>query len=235
MASRKRSFGADVAGDVMVGCCNDGMMTDGSRCFMDAQVCSKDQHKRVQTSRCAVGSMSEQDIAQFIHQLSPHLSANPSVLQTHAGLDAAGLQAFAELNTVLHQHFMHMSGSMLRGYHSFTTTDRQSLWVNYAKAYGVTESAAKAPVSSPQQYQPQHLQLVRFLLEWVVQEQASVTEYEVSLPHWLIGYGARWGFGSSGVISLLVMQAYKRLDPACSRTTSSRQPAYRIFVPMLAS
>ena len=110
-----------------------------------------------------------------------------------------------------------------------------SLWVNYAKAYGVTESAAKAPVSSPQQYQPQHLQLVRFLLEWIVQEQASITEYKVSLPHWLIGYGARWGFGNSGVISLLVLQAYKPLDPGCSRTTSSRQPAYRIFVPMLAS
>lgn len=110
-----------------------------------------------------------------------------------------------------------------------------SLWINYAKAYGVSESAAKAPVSSPQQYHPRHLQLVRFLLEWVVQEHASITEYKVALPHWLVGYGARWGFGSSGVITLLVLQAYGPMDPGCSSTSSSRAPVDRIFVPMMAS
>lgn len=125
MASRKRSFGSDVAGEVMVLNGSNVMMLDSSSCFVDTHASSKDQQKRVQTSSRAVSSLSQQEVAHFVQRLSLHLSANPQVLQTHAGLDGAGLQAFAELNTVLQQHFVHLSGAMLKGYHSFTTQDRQ--------------------------------------------------------------------------------------------------------------
>lgn len=126
MTGRKRSFGAVAAGDVLVIDYGSNVLTtEITSPLKDAQTCSKDQHKRLQTCTCSVGSMSEPELAQFIHQLGPHISANSAVLQTHAGLDAAGLQAFAELNTVLQQHFIHLSGSMLKGYHSFTTQDRQ--------------------------------------------------------------------------------------------------------------
>ncbi len=125
MASRKRSFGSDVAGEVLLFDSSDSMILDNRSCLCDATASSKDQHKRIQTMSRAVGSLSQREVAYFIDRLSPNLSANPQVLQTHAGLDAAGLHAFAELNTVLQEHFAHLSGDMLKGYHSFTTQDRQ--------------------------------------------------------------------------------------------------------------
>lgn len=125
MDTRKRSFGSDVAGEVMMLDSSDSTLLHNNSCLSDAAASSRDQHKRVQTISRAVGSLSQQEVAQFIHKLSPYLPAHPQVLQTHAGLDAAGLQAFAELNTVLHQHFKHVSGDMLNGYHSFTIQDRQ--------------------------------------------------------------------------------------------------------------
>lgn len=116
---------------------------------------------------------------------------------------------------------------------SFTTQDRLSLWLNYAKAHSVSEAAAKS--AAPATYTPRHLQLVRFLLEYVLagEQEASVTEYQIALPPWMVSYAARWGWGSSGVISLLVLQAYQpAADSGLSRASSSRQPTHRLFVPM---
>lgn len=128
MASRKRNYVAVNAGDVVVLDNSDLMTVEGSSCCFsasDAQPAGKDQCKRLQTNQSAVGSLTQQEVSQFAQMLGAHISSNPEVLYTHGGLDAAGLQSFAEINSVLHQHFMHMSGAMLRGYHSFTTQDRQ--------------------------------------------------------------------------------------------------------------
>jgi hypothetical protein len=114
---------------------------------------------------------------------------------------------------------------------SFTTQERSALWLNYAKAHRIPAEAAAAP--APVAYNPRHLQLVRFLLEWVMSSapDASITEYTIEVPDWMVGYAARWGWGQSS-IKLLVLQGYPAIDPGCSRTHSSRTHSCRLFVPM---
>jgi hypothetical protein len=114
---------------------------------------------------------------------------------------------------------------------SFTTQERSALWLNYAKAHRIPAEAAAAP--APVAYNPRHLQLVRFLLEWVMSSapDASITEYTIEVPDWMVGYAARWGWGQSS-IKLLVLQGYPAIDPCCSRVNSSRTHSCRLFVPM---
>lgn len=60
---------------------------------------------------------------------------------------------------------------------------------------------------------------------------ASLTEYTIELPDWMVGYAARWGWGQSS-IKLLVLQGYPAMDPCCSRVSSSRAHCCRLFMPM---
>lgn len=108
-SSRKRSVG-----DVVVqGCCQD---------LIDAHLSSRDQQqKRIcgTAGHPGPGQLKAEEVNAFLQSLmGPQLQSIPSpeALAAHSGLDAAGWQSFAELNTLMCQCFHMLAGSFLRGY-----------------------------------------------------------------------------------------------------------------------
>eukprot|EP00775_Hariotina_reticulata_P012125 gene12125-biopygen14022 len=110
------------------------------------------------STHSAVGAARQQEVAAFLNRLSRHLPQDPEELQRATGFSSDGWQAFAELNHLLGQHFHTLTSAQLRGYHSFCTQDRNTLWLNYAAANGVTIPGAA--LVSQQHVLPGHLQLV---------------------------------------------------------------------------
>ncbi|KAF6263610.1 hypothetical protein COO60DRAFT_1667177 [Scenedesmus sp. NREL 46B-D3] len=207
MQSRKRSFN-NSAGECLV--------MQGPTNSVDVLCHSShdQQHKRScgTDSNPAPGQLRQVDVQAFFNSLlAPclHNMPSPDALAAYSGLDETGWQSFAELNALMGQCFHKLPSGSLRGYHR----------------------AATAP--APVVYNPRHLQLVRFLLEWVMPSapDASLTEYTIEVPAWMVGYAARWGWGQ-GSIKLLVLQGYPPVDPGCSRVNSSRAHCCRLFVPM---
>ncbi|WIA08434.1 hypothetical protein OEZ85_007871 [Tetradesmus obliquus] len=229
MQSRKRSFN-NSAGECIV------LQSPADSVDVLCRPHRDQQHKRScgTDSNPAPGQLRQSDVQAFFNSLlAPYLHnvPSPQALAAYSGLDEAGWQSFAELNALMGQCYHKLPSGALRGYHSFTTQERSALWLNYAKAHHVPAEAATAP--APVAYSPRHLQLVRFLLEWVMSSaaDASLTEYTIELPDWMVGYAARWGWGQSS-IKLLVLQGYPAMDPCCSRVSSSRAHCCRLFVPM---
>lgn len=181
----------------------------------------------------AGGEMSQREVQAWIDTLSRRFPSCPSALQRASSLDASGWQALAELNVLLSAHWGSLPSSALAGFHAFTIKDRASLWAAYAAHQGCPQAASAGldPAS------PRHLQLLRFLLEWVLSPypQASITCYTIQLPSWLVGWASRWGWASP-TVSLIVLQAYAPLDPSSSSRAQTAQPrrtAMQIFVPLL--
>jgi len=174
----------------------------------------------------AVGAAREHEVAAFLGQLSLRLPIDPEELQYTTGLSGSGWQAMAEFNQLLNQHFHALSSGQLRGYHSFCTQDRESLWLSYAAASGL--SVAAATPAGPQAALPDHLQLVKFILEHVLRyyHQASLTKYTFTIPHWAVGWAARWGWSSTAMgladpAGVSIQQLATHVQAFCPRVASA--------------
>jgi hypothetical protein len=86
------------------------------------------------------------------------LGQHSSALTTNPGTHDAALQALAELNILMGSGAL-PDGS-LRSYSCFTRQPRERLWLHYSK---YAAGRANCDVVSPQQ-----LELLKFLMEWVL-------------------------------------------------------------------
>jgi hypothetical protein len=196
-------------------------------CYLDIHSSCSDEQYQCSKRGCgtskhsAVGAARQQEITAFLNRLNRHLPQDPEELQRATGFSSDGWQAFAELNDLLNQHFHTLNSVQLRGYHSFCTQDRNTLWLNYAAANGVTIPGAA--LVGHQHILPGHLQLVRFVLEHVfgTYPSASLIKFTMTVPLWAVGWTARWGWTKSEM-SVVILQAY---SPA------SQQPTCRLYIP----
>jgi hypothetical protein len=176
----------------------------------------------------APGSLAPNQVAQFLGQLSRSFNVD-SVDQALQATDlgASVWQCFAELNLLLEQRISSLGSDALRGYHAFTRAAKHSIWDRYALAHG----AAHLANTLPPQGSPLHLQLVAFLLNSVLTSypEASIIKYTITLPPWMAGWAARWGFGSNQM-NILILEAFPASDNSSS---SSRGPSRTLYVPMI--
>lgn len=169
----------------------------------------------------APGCMRPLEVTLFLDRLVQ--GTTPALLsQRTSGLNDAVWQCFAELNLAVERNFSSLPAQTLKGYHSFTRSSRAQLWVRFATSQGLSDAQAAA---GPIPHLPLHLQLVAFILEaaFGAYPEATIIKYTFSLPPWLTGWAARWGYGSPD-ITLLAMQAYDG--------HSLNHPARTVFVPI---
>ena len=182
------------------------------------------------TSFPAPGSMTASQVGQFLAQFSRSFNVD-SVDQALQGTDlnAAVWQCFAELNLLLEQRFSDVGRDALRGYHSFTRAAKHSIWGRYALAHGASHLAH----TLPPQGSPLHLQLMAFLLNSVLTSypEASIIKYTITLPPWMAGWAARWGF-SSNQMTILILEAFPASGPSSSRG-APQGPSRKLYVPLI--
>lgn len=82
-----------------------------------------------------------------------------------------------------------------------------------------------------------HLRSVRFLLERVLapHPDACISRVRLRLPAWGVAWACRWGWaGAASELEVCVVAAYASIDPSSSSASAApRQPACRIFLPVL--
>lgn len=157
-------------------------------------------------------------------------SGAPSALLPHMHVQSNEWHwpCFLELNAVLQQCFQNLPTSAIKGYHSFTRTNKQRVAERFYSAYGpdrVPTTNAWGVVSSFP-----HIVMHLLETELINCSEAAVYVYRVTVPDWMLSWCLRWGFRTD-VASFAAVHGY---SASRSHTSVAGGEVYKAAVVLYA-